>query len=126
MMFVFGSFYVNPNMRSEGNLPSAGQHSFLTTFTNILGGPEDKTVHAVVLHELVDWSQCANVLNHISHNGQRVKYDSGHSGHSGLLEPRSYFQENGTPYLSFGALLSQKVAHSFSTAAILTLVKHKI
>lgn len=73
MMFVFGSFYVNPNMRSEGNLPSAGQHSFLTTFTNILGGPEDKTVHAVVLHELVDWSQRANVLNHISHNGQRVQ-----------------------------------------------------
>lgn len=72
MMLIFGSFYVNRNMRSEDNFPSAGQHSFLTTFTNILGGPEDKTVHVVVLHELVDWSQCANVLNHISHNGQRV------------------------------------------------------
>lgn len=73
IMLIFGSFYVNPNMRSEGNLPSAGKHSFLTTFTNILGGPEDKTVHVVVLHELVHWSQHANVLSHISHNGQRVQ-----------------------------------------------------
>lgn len=72
VMPLFGAFYVN-SMRSGGSAPSVAQYSSLTTFTDILGGPEGKAIHLVVLHEFVERRQCVSVLNHVSYNGHCVQ-----------------------------------------------------